>query len=96
MYNSQDMEANYPSTDKWINKVWYLYAMGYNSAKKKRMKYCICYMMDQEIIMLSKSERERLILYHLHVDSKKIVQMNLLTKQKQTCSIENKFVVTKG
>ena len=23
MYNSQDMEANYPSTDKWINKVWY-------------------------------------------------------------------------
>ena len=35
MYNNQDMEANYPSTDKWINKVWYLYAMGYNSAKKK-------------------------------------------------------------
>ena len=62
MYNSQDMEANYPSTDKWINKVWYLYAIGYDSAKKKkkRMKYCICNMMDLEIIMLSEvSQKEK-------------------------------------
>ena len=39
----------------------------------------------------SKSDRR----YHLHVESKKMIQMNLFTKQKQTHK-ENKFMVTKG
>ena len=33
----------------------------------------------------SKSDRERhIIWYHLYVESKKMIQMNLFTKQKQT------------
>ena len=41
----------------------------------------------------SKSDRERQIPYHLYVESKKLIQMNLFAKQKQ---IENKFMITKG
>ena len=42
--------------------------------------------MDLEIIMLSEvSQRKTNIVWcHLYVESKKIVQMNLFTKQKQT------------
>ena len=32
----------------------------------------------------SKSDRERQIWYHLYVESKKMIQMNLFTKLKQT------------
>ena len=38
-------------------------------------------------------DRERQIPYHLYVESKKLIQMNLFAKQKQ---IENKFMITKG
>ena len=38
--------------------------------------------MDLEIIILS--QRKTNIIYHLYVDSKKIIQMNLCTKQKHT------------
>ena len=27
-------QPRYPSTDKWINKLWYIYTMGYYSAIK--------------------------------------------------------------
>ena len=43
----------------------------------------------------SKSDRERQILYHLYVESKKIIQMNLYTEEKQT-KTENKLTATKG
>ena len=34
--------------------------------------------------------------YHLHVESKKMIQMNLFTKQKQMHRPQNKLMVTKG
>ena len=41
--------------------------------------------MDLEIIILSEvSQKKTNILYHLCVESKKMIQMNLFTKQKQT------------
>jgi len=42
--------------------------------------------MDLEIIILSEvSQRKKnIIWYHLNVESKKMIQMNLFTKQKQT------------
>ena len=41
--------------------------------------------MDQEIIILSevKSEKDRQTPYHLYTEYKKMIQMNLFTKQKQ-------------
>ena len=36
--------------------------------------------MDIEIIIVSKSDRERQISYHIYVESKKIIQLNLSTE----------------
>ena len=41
---------------------------------------------------LGKSDRDKQILYHIYVESKKIVQMNLFTELKQT----HRLMVTKG
>ena len=36
VFNSQDMETTHcPSTDVWLEKMWYVYTMEYNSAIKK-------------------------------------------------------------
>ena len=42
--------------------------------------------MDLEIIILSEvsKRKKNIIWYHLNVESKKMIQMNLFTKQKQT------------
>ena len=52
-------------------------------------------LMDLENTIVSKLEKEGQILYHLYVESKKIIQMNLCIKQKQT-QTQKKFTVTKG
>ena len=41
---------------------------------------------------LAKSDRDKQILYHIYVESKKIVQMNLFIELKQT----HRLMVTKG
>ena len=52
---------------------------------------------DLEIIILSKSERDKCHMVSLIVESKKkVILMNLFTKQKQTTEIENKPMVSKG
>ena len=35
-----------PSTDEWINKIWYIYTMEYYSAIKKERNNAICRNMD--------------------------------------------------
>ena len=51
-----------PSTDECIKKMWYIYIMEYYSAIKKNeiMPFAATWM-DVEMIILSKSERERQI-----------------------------------
>ena len=44
----------------------------------------------------SKSDRKRQIPYHLYVEPKNMIQMNLFTKQKRLPDMENKHMVTKG
>ena len=75
-----------PSTDESIKKIWYVYTMEYYSAIKKNeiMPFAVTWI-DLEIIIQSKvsqTEKANIIWYHLYVESKKMVQMNLLTKQK--------------
>ena len=45
-------QPNCPSTEEWINKLWYKYAMEYSSIKKERMPFTATWM-DLEIIILS-------------------------------------------
>ena len=75
-----------PSTDESIKKIWYVYTMEYYSAIKKNeiMPFAVTWI-ELEIIIQSKvsqTEKANIIWYHLYVESKKMVQMNLLTKQK--------------
>ena len=69
---------------EWI-KMWYTYTTEYYSTTKKKeiMPFAATWM-DLEITMLSEvNQREtNIIQYHLHVESKKMVQVSLFTKQK--------------
>ena len=57
-----------PSTDEWINKIWYIHTMEYYSPIKRNeiMPFAATWM-DLEIIILSKvkSERERQIPHYI-------------------------------
>ena len=73
-----------PSTDEWIKKMWCMYTMEYYSAIKKTeiMPFAATWM-DLEIIILSevRQRKTNIIWCRLHVESKKMIQMNLFTKQ---------------
>ena len=36
-----------PSTDEWVKKMWYIYAMEYYSAVKKEQNFANCSNMDR-------------------------------------------------
>ena len=44
----------------------------------------------------SKLDREKQIWYHLNVESKKMVQMNLFINRNRVTYVENKLMVTRG
>ena len=72
------------STDEWIKKMWYIYAMEYYSALKKNeiMPFAATWM-DLEMIILSEvSQRQRSYDITYKWNLKKMIQMNLFTKQK--------------
>ena len=56
--------------------------------------------MDLEILILSEvswTDKDKYhMIYSLYVESKKMIQMTLFTKQKQTHRFENKLMVIKG
>ena len=55
----------------------------YSAIKKNEIMPFAATWMDLEIVILSEvSQRKTNIIYHLYVKSKKMIQMNLFTKQK--------------
>ena len=76
-----------PSIDECIKKMWYIYTMEYYLAiKKNEIMSFAAKWMDLGIIILSEVSptKTNIIWHHLYVESKKMIQMNLFTKQKQT------------
>ena len=78
-----------PVTDEWIKKMWNMYTMEYCSVIK--IKNETATWIDLEIAILSEVRQRKIniisvhaCLYHLYVKSKKkkMVQVNLFTKQK--------------
>ena len=60
---------------------------------------CAATWMDLEITMLcevSQTEEEKYMILLIQRIFKKMIQMNLFTKQKQTTDLENKLMVTMG
>ena len=84
-------QPTYPLTDEWINKMWYINSMEYYPAIKKNavMPFAATWM-DLKIIILSElSQTEKdnyhmIFLYAKSKKKKKMIQMNLFTKQRQT------------
>ena len=64
-------QPTWPSTDKWIKKLWYIYAMEYYSAiKKKTFKSVLMRWMKLEPIIQSevsqKEKHQYSILMHIY------------------------------
>ena len=87
---SQRVRHDWPTGQKQA------YTMEYYSIKKKEIPPFATTLIDLESVRLSEvSQRQiNIIWYHLYVESKKKVQMNLFTKQKESCSVDNKLTVT--
>ena len=72
-------------TEEWIKKMWHIYKMKYYPAIKRNeiLPFAEMWMDLEAVIQSEMSEREKCIInYHIYVDSRKIVQMNLFEKQK--------------
>ena len=59
-------EPTYPSTDKWIKKMWFIYAMEYYSAMRKNeiMPFAARWVELEGVVLseISQSEKDR---YHM-------------------------------
>ena len=81
-----------------MDKEW-IYTLEYYLAIKKNeiMPFAATWM-DLKIILQSEISQTKtnIIQYHVYVESKTMIQMNLFTKEKQTHKHKNKVSVTKG
>jgi hypothetical protein len=60
-----------PTTDKWIKKMWYLYAMGFYSATKKNEIFSFASKwMELEIILseISQAQKAKNCMFFLYAD----------------------------
>ena len=77
-----------PQTEESTKKMWYIHRMEYQSSIKKNkiMPFAETWMDLETIILREGSQRKTNMISH--VESKeKMIQMNLLTTQKQTHSV---------
>ena len=71
-----------PSTNEWIKKMWSIYTMEYHR-KNEIMPFAATWM-DLEIIVSEVSQKDKYHMISLICGIWNMIQMNLLTKQKQT------------
>ena len=76
-----------PSTEEWVKQMWYICTMEYYSAiKKNKIMPFAATWMDPEIVILSEVSQTQKDKYHIILlicgILKKMVQMNLFTKQR--------------
>ena len=78
-------QVKYPLTEEWIKKTWYIY---HSTIKRNEIRPFAATWMDLESVILSvvsKTEKEK---YHMTSlicgIQKEVIQINLLTKQKET------------
>ena len=93
IHNNQDMEANYVSIDRWMDKedVVHIDTMEYYSATKKNEIMPFIIWMDLEGIILSEICQTNTIWFHLYVESKKTNK----TRRNRFLDTENKLVVAR-
>ena len=77
-----------PSADKWIRKLWYIYAMEYYSAIKKNAFELVVmqWMKPEPIIQSEASQKEKhqySILTHIYMEFRKMVAMILYVRQQK-------------
>ena len=85
-----------PSTEERIKK-WYICTTEYYSGIKSNEIVPLAEtQIDLETVIQSEVSQKEENKYHLYMKSRKIIQMNLFTKQKQTIDKENKLMVTNG
>ena len=73
-----------PLTGEWIKKMQHIYTREYYSAiTKNELMPSVAIWMDLEISVLSEFKKKN-TRHHLYVESLKIIQINLITKQKET------------
>ena len=76
-----------PSTDEWIQKMWYIHTMEYYSAiKRNEIRSFAATCMDLEIIIVSEVSHTEKDIYCIPLicGIQNMTQMNLSMKQKQT------------
>ena len=83
-------QTKYPLTDEWIKKIWYTYTEEYYTAiKKKEVMPFAATWIDLDRIILSEVSQTEKDKYHIIPnmwESKKVMQLNLFIKLKQTHS----------
>ena len=71
----------------------------YSAIKKNEVLSFATIQVELEMIILSEIityGKTDTICYHLYVESKKLIQMNLFINRSRLTAIENKFMITKG
>ena len=67
----------------------------YSTIKKKERIPFAATWINLEILILSEVRQKMNIIYHLHMKSKRLIEINLFIKQSRLTDIENKLMVTK-
>ena len=74
-----------PSADKWIKKMWYVYAMEYFSIiKRNKLESFVVRWMNLQPVMQSEvSQKKKNVSRHICMEFRKMVMMTLYARQQK-------------